>query len=93
MSPSKSRVVEALCLLLTEKHTVPKRVRRVGQRQVFTSRWRIVLNEYNSIRSRLVNSQSLLEGTNLVLYPINETTLVGVLCTTKGKFTTNFFTG
>ena len=32
--------------------------------------------EYNSIRSRLYNSQALLEGTNLMLYNINEGVLV-----------------
>ena len=99
MSPSKSRVVEALCfLLLAEKHPTPKRVRHVGQRQVFTSRWRFILNEYNSIRSRLVNSQALLEGTNLVLYPINETTLVrgrvgGREGGRESVYITLFFTG
>ena len=34
------------------------------------------MSEYNSVRARLLNSQALLEGTNLMLYTINETTLV-----------------
>ena len=36
----------------------------------------IVLSDYNSIRQRLLNSETLLESTNLVLFSINETTLV-----------------
>ena len=40
-----------------------------------TTRWRLVISDYNSIRARLLNT-SALEGTNLVLYTINETTLV-----------------
>lgn len=75
-SPSKSRVVEALCILLTEKHPSPRRQSSPGRRRAFTSRWNLVLSEYNSIRTRLLNSQALLEGTNLMLYTINETTLV-----------------
>ncbi len=35
--------------------------------------------DYGAIRHRLLNSETLLEGTNLLLYNINETTLVGVL--------------
>ncbi len=81
-SPSKSRVVEALCILLTEKHPSPRRHSSPGQRRMFTSRWNLVLSDYNSIRTRLFNSQALLEGTNLALYAINETTLVRILVIT-----------
>ena len=35
-----------------------------------------MLSEYNSVRARIQNSQRLLEGTNLMLYTINQTTLV-----------------
>lgn len=69
--------MEALCILLSEKHPAAKRRTVPGQRREFTSRWKLILSEYNSIRNRLFNSQALLEGTNLVLYAINETTLVG----------------
>ena len=31
-----------------------------------------MVSEYNNIRSRLYNSQALLDGTNLMLYSINE---------------------
>ena len=35
-----------------------------------------MVSEYNNIRSRLYNSQALLDGTNLMLYRINEAVLV-----------------
>lgn len=76
-SPSKSRVVEALCILLTEKHPNPRRHSSPGRRRMFTSRWNLVLSEYNAIRTRLFNSQAL-EGTHLALYAINEATLVRI---------------
>ncbi len=45
-------------------------------KHAYTSRSKLVLSAYNSVRVRLLNSQALLEGTNLVLFTINETTLV-----------------
>ena len=42
---------------------------------VYKSRWRLIISEYNSIRARLLNSP-VLEDTNLMLYSINETTLI-----------------
>ena len=36
----------------------------------------MVLSAYNSVRARLLNSQALLEETNLVLYNLNEATLI-----------------
>lgn len=73
-SPAKSRLVEAICILLCAQYPQPRRER--GQRPRYTSRWKLVLSAYNAIRARLLNSQALLEETNLVLYTINETTLV-----------------
>ena len=69
--------MEAICILLAEKYPGPKRHSSPGGNRVYTSRWRLILSEYNSIRTRLLNSQTLLEGTNLALYTINETTLHG----------------
>ena len=43
---------------------------------IYTSRWKQVLSSYNSVRARLLNSQALIEGTNLVLYHVNKATLV-----------------
>ena len=45
-----------------------------------------MLSEYNSIRLQLFNSQALLEGTNLVLFNINE----GVLAVTCIPLILNF---
>lgn len=44
----------------------------------YTSRWKLVLSDYNSIQLRVFNSQALLEGTNLVLFNINEGALVRI---------------
>ena len=64
--------MEALCILLCEKHTQGRK--GSDGRQV--SRWRLVVSEYSAIRARLMNSQALLEGTSMALYAINQTTLV-----------------
>lgn len=69
--PSRSRVVEAICILLSEQHPGPSRTEKQ-----YISRWRLILRDYNAIRQRLMNSEALLEGTGLVLFHINETTLV-----------------
>ena len=47
-----------------------------GQRRAYLSRWKLILKEYNAIRSRLYNSSDLLEEIKLVLYVVNQTTLV-----------------
>ena len=53
-SPMKSRVVEALCLLLCEKFPQSHREVRAGKPST-TSRWKLILSEYNSaIRTRLL---------------------------------------
>ncbi|PIK51978.1 hypothetical protein BSL78_11126 [Apostichopus japonicus] len=67
--PNKSRVVEALCILLCEK--IPQARKNDG----YTSRWRLILSEYNKVRHRLLNSEDLLEGTELVLLHLNEAML------------------
>lgn len=61
---------------LCETITQPHRERHYGQRECYTSRWKLILEEYNCVRARLLNSAALLEGTDLALFPINETTLV-----------------
>ena len=40
-----------------------------------------MVSEYHLIKARLLNSQELLEGTNLALFNINEATLVSVMST------------
>ena len=68
--------MEVICIRFCEKFPNTRKRRGEGGKFVYTSRWRLVLSEYNSIRARLFNSQALLEGTNLVLFTINEATLV-----------------
>ena len=46
-----------------------------GGKVVCTTRWRLVISDYNSIRACLLNTTAL-EDTNLILYHINETTLI-----------------
>uniref|UniRef100_UPI00358E8398 uncharacterized protein n=1 Tax=Myxine glutinosa TaxID=7769 RepID=UPI00358E8398 len=67
--PSKSRIVEAICIRLCDRYTQPKR------EHGYVSRWKLILSSYNGIKQRLLNSEALLEGTDLVLFSINETTL------------------
>ena len=73
-SPAKSRLVEALCVLLCEKFPAARKS-RPGQR-TYTSRWRLVVSAYNAIRIRVMNSEAVLNGTKLALFNINESTLV-----------------
>ena len=40
---------------------------------------RLVILEYNSVKARLFNSRSLFDSRNLILYAINEATLVMAL--------------
>jgi hypothetical protein len=75
-SPSKSRLAEAICLRLCDIITQPTKSKLPSGRQVYTSRWKAVLSEYNNIRVRLLNSEALLERTCLTLFHINETTLI-----------------
>ena len=64
-SPSKSGVVEAICLHLCSWHSLPQlsATRQSGRRR-YISRWRLIVSDYTSIMLRLLNSQALLEGTN-----------------------------
>ena len=73
-SPSKSRLMEALLIIICDKHPNPARGKAGGAR-TYTSRCKLILTEYAALRSRLFNSQPLMEGTGIFLFPINETTL------------------
>ena len=75
-SPAKSRLVEAICIRLCHSITQPQKDRSSRGKERQISRWKLILSAYNGVRARLFNSQALLEGTNMVLYTINETTLV-----------------
>lgn len=73
-TPAKSRVVEAVCILLCQKYRQSKREVDSGK-ITYKSRWKLIISEYSSIRARLLNSP-VLEEINLMLYSINQTTLV-----------------
>ena len=75
-SPSKSRVVEAVCIRLCDAITQPLADSRPDGTTRYVSRWRQVLDAYNRVRARLFNSLELLEGTDLALFAINEATLL-----------------
>ena len=74
-SPSKSRLVEALCIHLSERYPWAQRQVEASGRRGYTSRWRLILAEYSALRARLLNSHYLIENTNMALYVINEATL------------------
>ena len=67
--------MEAICIHLCDTIASPQRKSRQGSTR-YTSRWDRILSEYNSIRARVLNSASVLEGTTLALYPINKATLL-----------------
>lgn len=69
LSPSKSRVVEAICIRLTSSITSAKK------NSVYVSRNAQILNRYNEIRSRVMQNPLVMSKTGLALYKINEKTL------------------
>ena len=46
------------------------------QRRIYTSRWKLILQDNSALHTRLYNSLDFLQGTNLALYAINKATLV-----------------
>ena len=66
--------MELICWRLCEI-THPRKQSLSDGRQRCTSRLKLALSEYNQVRARLLNSQPLLDDTNMMLYTINETTL------------------
>ena len=74
LSPSRSRLVEAICLSLLERH--PTSLPRGADRPRYVSRWRQVVQAYGGLRTRVMWCRELMEQTGLQLFPINETTLM-----------------
>jgi hypothetical protein len=68
LSPSKSRVVEAICIRLFNSITTCKR-------DPYVSRKAQIIKKYNEMRSQIGQSIIVMEETGLALYQINETTL------------------
>ncbi|XP_078606607.1 uncharacterized protein LOC144879237 [Branchiostoma floridae x Branchiostoma japonicum] len=68
--PSKSRLVEAICIHLCSRYPHPEKTSE-GKVQ---SRWRLVLGHYNKIRAIINNSQGM-ETTNTMLLHLSEVTI------------------
>ena len=64
LSPTKSRLVEAICVRLCLKIT-----------GVGSDRWKRIINEYQKVCARVLNNTVLVQSNKLVLFKINETTL------------------
>ncbi len=81
-SPSKSRVVEAICLRLCDSISGPSRSTNKcagpsgSTRRDYSSRWNRILSEYNNIRARVMGSCAVMESTSISLYPLNKATLL-----------------
>ena len=75
LSPSRSRLVEAICIYLCEEISSASTKQNIDGSRNYHSRWRLILKSYNTIRARLFNSRTLMDQTNLTLFNINETTL------------------
>jgi hypothetical protein len=75
LSPSKSRLVEAICIHLCRKITGPTTSVEMNGKTTYCSRWKAILQEYQKVRARLFNSHTLIERNKIILYNINETTL------------------
>ena len=71
--PSKSRMVEAICIHLCNMIPCHKTTTTNGRRR-FDSRWKLIVKAYNNIRARLFNS-TLLQETNITLFCVNEHTV------------------
>ena len=74
--PALHRLVEAICIRLCNNITKPRKETGISRKNIYTSRWKLKLLAYINVRSRLMNSQALLKGTNVVLFNIKEATLV-----------------
>jgi hypothetical protein len=68
LPPSKSRVVEAICIRLFNKITS-------AAKDPYVSRYCLIIQKYNEIRNRIMLNPSIIGRTGLALFPINETTL------------------
>ena len=68
LPPSKSRVVEAICIRLFNNISSPKN-------NPYVSRYALIIQKYNEIRNRIMQNPAILEKTGIALFPINETTV------------------
>ncbi|KZS02025.1 Uncharacterized protein APZ42_001094, partial [Daphnia magna] len=68
LPPSKSRVVEAICIRLFNEITC-------AARDPYVSRYCLIIRRYNETRNRIMLNPALVERIGLTLFPINKTTL------------------
>ena len=75
LPPSRSRLVEAICIRLCNEFTNSRTEIGVDGRKTFISRWKQVVSAYNNIRARLFNCQNLLSNSGITLFNVNETSV------------------
>lgn len=68
LPPSKSRVVEAICIRLFNEISS-------AAKDPYVSRYCLIIRRYNEARNRVMLNPAIVERTGLALFPINETTL------------------
>jgi hypothetical protein len=73
LPPSKSRVVEAICVQLMNEITSP--TRKSNKDSEYVSRYGRVVQRYNEIKHYVSQSTVLMERTGITLFQINESTL------------------
>ncbi|XP_053091155.1 uncharacterized protein LOC113534513 isoform X1 [Pangasianodon hypophthalmus] len=69
--PDCCRLVEAIFIRLCRIHKNP---RRKGKGSL--TRWSLILHDYRRIRQLILNNGAIIQGTNLQLVEVNQTTLV-----------------
>ena len=75
LPPSRSPLVEAICIRLCNEFTGSRTEIGVDGRKTFISRWKQLVSAYNNIRACLFNSQALLNNTGITLFNVNETSV------------------
>ena len=73
LPPSKSRVVEAICVQLMNAITSP--TRKTSKETEYVSRYGRVVQRYNEIKHYVSQCTLLMEGKGITLFQINESTL------------------
>ncbi|KZS01500.1 Uncharacterized protein APZ42_001824, partial [Daphnia magna] len=73
LPPSKSRVVEAICVQLMNEITSP--TRKSNKDSEYVSRYGRIVLRYNEIKHYVSQSTILMERTGITLFQINESTL------------------
>lgn len=75
LCPSKNRLVEAIIIHLTAKHTSSSTITSPGNKRSNESRWKKCIQEYKYVQARVSNSD-LKHTLKMYLFNVNETTLM-----------------